>query len=125
MGLFTNPVTFNDGTDDRIFSLRGPLMDPKSRGGDYIESAAALAAKSLLTVKSDLKTPILRCLFQRSIRLHPAADTETDDLYPVTFNYTVVAHEMFTDLELQPEHNVLAAAIATASFIKNLRSGLY
>jgi hypothetical protein len=124
MGLFTNPVTFNDGTDDRIFAYRGSLADSKIRGGDYIETAAALAAKSLLTVKNDIRTSVIRNLLQRTIRLHPAADTETDDLYPVTFNYTIVAHELFTQAELLPEHNVMAAAIATANLIQNMRMGV-
>jgi hypothetical protein len=124
MGLFSNPVTLTDGTDDRIFAYRGPLPDLKIRGGDYIESAAAIAAKSLITVKNDIRTSVIRNLVQRTIRLHPAADTETDDLYPVTLNFTIVASELFTEAELQPELNVLLDALAEANVLKNLRSGV-
>jgi uncharacterized protein YfdQ (DUF2303 family) len=124
MGLFSNPVTLTDGTDDRIFAYRGPLPDLKIRGGDYIESAAAIAAKSLITIKNDIRTSVIRNLVQRTIRLHPAADTETDDLYPVTLNFTVVASELFTEAELQPELNVLLDALAEANVLKNLRSGV-
>jgi hypothetical protein len=124
MGLFSNPVTLTDGTDDRIFAYRGPLPDLKIRGGDYIESAATIAAKSLITVKNDIRTSVIRNLVQRTIRLHPAADTETDDLYPVTLNFTVVASELFTEAELQPELNVLLDALAEANVLKNLRSGV-
>jgi uncharacterized protein YfdQ (DUF2303 family) len=124
LGLFANPVTLTDGTDDRIFAYRGPLTDVKVRGGDYIESAAAISAKSLLTVKNDIRTSVIRNLLQRTIRLHPAADTETDDLYPVTINFTLVAHELFTETELQPEVNVLLDALTEANVIKSMRSGV-
>jgi hypothetical protein len=124
MGLFSNPVTVNDGTDDRIFAYRGPLPDLKIRGGDYIESAAAIAAKSLITVKNDIRSSVIRNLVQRTIRMHPAADTETDDLYPVTFNFTVVASELFNETELQPEMNTLLELLSLANVLKNLRSGI-
>jgi len=124
MGLFSNPVTLTDGTNDRIFTFRTPLNNVKSVGGDYIEAAAATAAKSLLVVKHDMRTPIIRNLLQRVIKLHPAADTDSDDLYPVTFNFTMTAHELFTETELQPEVNVLLDAIAEANFIKYCRSGI-
>jgi hypothetical protein len=124
MGLLSNPVTLTDGTDDRIFAYRGPLPDQKVRGGDYIESAAAIAAKSLITVKNDIRTSVIRNLVQRTILLHLAADTETDDLYPVTINFTLVANEKFTETELQPEVNVLLDALTEANVIKSLRSGV-
>lgn len=124
MGLFSNPVTLNDGVGSRIFGYRGPLPDVKIRGGDYIESAAALAAKSLITIKNDIRTPVIRNLVQRTIRLHPAADTETDDLYPVTFNFTMVAHELFAATELQPEFVLMLDALQEANVVANLRLGI-
>lgn len=124
MSLFANPVTLNDGTNARIFAYRGPLSDSKIRGGDWIESAAAIAAKSLFTIKNDIRTPVIRNLVQRTVRLHPAADTETDDLYPVTINFTLVAHELFTETELQPEVNLMLDALVEADVIKSLRSGV-
>jgi hypothetical protein len=125
MGLFTNPVTLTDGTDNRIFAQRSTLqgLKPGMFGGDYIETAAEIAAKSLLTVKTDMRTAIIRNLLQRTHKVHPAADTETDDLYAITWNITCVAHELFSAAELQLEYNILADAMQEANVIKSLRSG--
>lgn len=129
MGLFSNPVTLSDDggtTTDRTFDFRGTLPALKTgyRGGDYLETAAALAAMSMFTIKHDMRTSIIRNLCQRSVRLHPAADTETDDLYLVTFNLTAVASNLFTEAELQPELNLLLDAAEESNFLKGMRAGM-
>ena len=53
MGLLANPVTLNDGVGDRIFGFRSQEPDTKSIVGVYSETAAALSAESILTVKHD------------------------------------------------------------------------
>jgi len=124
MGLFTSPVTLNDGVGSRIFTYRGLTPNAKTLQGDYIESAASLAARSLLVAKIDNRSPVIRSLLQCRINLHPAADTETDDLYPVVFNYTMTAHELFTVAELTPQHVLLQDALGEANVLQSLRLGI-
>lgn len=124
MGLFTNPVALTDGTDTRTFAYRAQLADVKSVGADYIESAASSAAKSLLVVKHDMRTATIRNLLQRTTKVHPAADTDTDDLLPITVNFTVTAHESFSEAEIQKEVNILLDALAEANVVKSMRSGI-
>jgi hypothetical protein len=125
MALFTDPVTINDGTDDHIYSQLSPLtaLPGKQTGGEWIEDAADVSAKSKLIVKHDRRP----ANFQRdllSVQIYIAPEADTDEvLRLVTFNLTVNASPLFTETELQPYMNVILEAAAQANFLKGLRSG--
>lgn len=127
MGLFTNPVILSDDggtTTDRSFAYRRQLADPKIIGADYVESAADPAAKSLLTVKHDVRTSSPRHLLQRTVRKHPAADTDSDDLLPITVNITVTCSELFSEAEIQEELNITLDAAQQPNFVKGIQNAL-
>jgi hypothetical protein len=120
MGLLSNPVTLNDGTDDRIFSFRSQRPDNRSVVGDYIEDAAASAANSLITVKHDLRaTTAPRALLQRIINKVPAAGTE---YLKITQNYTIVASSLFTVAELTDEFTLFLDMLSEANVLSGLRA---
>jgi hypothetical protein len=123
MGLFTSPVTLNDGVGDRIFAFRSQVFDKKSVVGEYIETAAALSANSVIRVKHDPNSPVPRHLLQRTVFLAPAADA-TGKLYQVTQNYTIVASSLFTDAELLPENVLFRDALGEANVMKSLLQNL-
>lgn len=130
MALFTNPVTLSDDggtTTDRAFSfLNQDVSNPNSVTGIWLEDAADNTAESRLIVKHDqrtLKSGFRRDLLQRTVKLHPAADTETDDLQPVTVNITVTADSRFTATELQGEVNLLIDAVEESGFLSGFRAG--
>jgi hypothetical protein len=121
MGLFSNPMTINDGTGDRIFSFRSQRPDNRSVIGDYIEDAAASAANSLITVKHDLRaTTAYRALIQRVYKLAPAAGDGT--LYQITQNYTLVASPLFTTAEITPEFTLFLDALSETGVLAGLRA---
>lgn len=124
MGLFSNPVVFNDGTDDRTFDFRSQRPDAKSIVGDYIESGSLPAAASLITIKHDLRAKTaLRDLLQRTHNVVPAAST--DGLHkPITINLTIVAHELFSASEIEKELNITIAAANAAGFVAGMRNRL-
>lgn len=127
MGLFSNPVTLSDDggtTTDRTFEFRAQLIDSKTTGGDYIETAADAAAKSLFVVKHDMRSTAPRHLLQRSVRKHPVAETDNDDLLPITINLTIVANEAFSEAEIQEEVNLLLDAAEESNFVKGMQTGL-
>lgn len=123
MGLFSNPVTLDT---DHIFSYRAQL--PTSKAGqfaaDYIEEAADPSAVSKIVVKHDTSGKTPRHLLQRVINKHPAADTDTDELLPMTINFTVTCAALFSEAEVQAEINILLDAIAQTDFTKKLRSSI-
>lgn len=130
MALFTNPVTLSDDggtTTDREFSfLNQDVSSPNSVTGIWIEDAADITAASKLVVKHDqrtLKSGFRRDLLQRTVMLHPAADTETDDLQPVTINITVTGDSRFTAAEIQPELNLAVDATEETGFLTGFRQG--
>lgn len=126
MGLFSDPMTLNDGSGvspagDRIFSFRSQRPDNRSVIGDYIEDAAESSASSLITVKHDLRaTTAYRALVQRVYKLAPAAGDGT--LYQITQNYTLVASPLFTVAELTPEFTIFTAALAESGLLAGLRA---
>lgn len=123
MGLFTNPVVLTDGTTTHSFAFRSQRPDTKSVVGDYVESAAAISAESLMVVKHDLRSAVPRALLQRTVKLHPAAHTEDASLLlPVTLNCTLVADASFSVAELQLQLNILIDAMTEANFLQNLRN---
>jgi hypothetical protein len=130
MALFTNPVVLSDdggSTTDRSFSfLNQDVSSPNSVTGIWLEDAADQTAESRMIIKHDqrtLKSGFRRDLLQRTVKLHPAADTETDDLQPVTVNLTVTADSRFTATELQGEVNLIIDALEESGFLSGFRSG--
>lgn len=130
MALFDNPVVLSDdegSTTDRSFSyLNQDVSNPNSVTGIWLEDAADNTAESRMIVKHDqrtLKSGFRRDLLQRTVKLHPAADTETDDLQPVTVNVTVTADSRFTTAELQGEVNMIIDALQESGFLSGFRSG--
>jgi hypothetical protein len=127
MALFTNPVILSDDggtTTDRTFSYRRQLSDPKIIGADWIETGADPAAKSLLTVKHDIRSKTPRHLLQRTVWKHPAAETDNDDLMQITINFTCVANEAFSVAEIQEEINILKDAIEEDDFVLGMLNAL-
>lgn len=122
MGLFTNPVVLTDGTTSHSMAFRSQRPDTKSIIGDYVESAAPISSQSLLVVKHDLRSAVPRALLQRSVLLHPAANTSDTILKPITMNFTCVADSSFSVAELQLQLNILTDALAEVSFLQNLRN---
>jgi len=130
MALFTNPVVLSDdggSTTDRSFSfLYQDTADPKSVTGIWLEDAAEPTAESQLVVKHDQRTlanGFRRDLLSRRSKLHPAADTETDDLQPVTINTTITADKRFSTAELQAELNIHVDALGESGFLAGFRGG--
>lgn len=125
MGLFANPMTIHDGSGvapigNRTFSYRSQRPDNRSVIGDYIETAAATAANSIITVKHDLRaTAAPRALIQRVIKKVPAAGTE---LLQITQNYTLVASSLFTVAELTDEFTLFIDALTESGVLAGLRS---
>lgn len=120
MGLLANPLTVNDGTGNRVFSFRSQRPDNRSVIGDYVETAAASASNSLITVKHDLRaTAAPRALIQRVIKKTPAAGS---DLLQITQNYTVVASSLFTLAELTDEFTLFIDILTEADLLAGLRN---
>lgn len=124
MPLFTNPVTLNDGSANRVFSFRGQIPDSKSIVGSWIEPAAAIEANSELVVKHDTSGNTPRHLLQRSTYVHPSANTEDTALKRITVNVTIQAANDFTDAEIQKEVNLIIDALAESSWLANFRRSM-
>lgn len=115
MGLFTNPVTLNDGTTDHIFSWKNQVND--SQGaivGEYIEDAADLSAASKLTVKHDEKSSkVRRRLLQRSVyKALPSGELER-----ITINLTATYNVEHTIAQVAPEVGIIVDATAETDFV--------
>lgn len=130
MALFDNPVTFSDDggtTNDRTFSfLSQDVSNPNSITGIWLEDAADPTAESRLVVKHDqrtLKNGFRRDLLQRTVQKHPAADTETDDLQPLTINITITGDKRFSAAEVQEELNISVDAVNAPGFVAGFRAG--
>jgi hypothetical protein len=132
MALFSNPVTLSDDggtTTDRVFSyLHQDTSDPKSITGIWQEDAADPEAASQLIVKHDQRTlskGFRRDLLSRRVNKHPASDTETDDLQPLTVNITITGDRRFSADEIQEEFNLTVDATQETGFISGLRAGKF
>lgn len=130
MALFSNPVSLSDdggSTTDRDFSfLHQDTSDPNSITGVWQEDAADPEADSKLIVKHDQRTKkkgFSRDLFSRRVNKHPAADTETDDLEPLTINVTITGDVRFSTAEIQEELNITTDAMEETGFVAGLRQG--
>lgn len=123
MGLFTNPVTLNNGTA-RSFEFVGQTLDAtasKAMVGNYLESAAAAEVASKIISKHEISTKTYqRSLLQRSVN----APTSASVLRPITVNLSLTYDKFHTSaviaLELRTMAAVLAAANFDANFIKKL-----
>jgi hypothetical protein len=130
MALWTNPIVVSDDggtTTDRSFSfLAQDVSNPNSVTGVWIEDAADVTAESKVVAKHDQRTlskGFKRDLVSRRVMMHPALDTETDDLQPLTLNITLVGDSRFSTAEIQPELNILIDLISQAGFVTSLRQG--
>jgi len=122
MGLFTNPVVLNDGAASRTFSFRSQQADKKSVVGDYIEDAAAIAAKSLLVIKHDNSGSVPRHLLQRTTYVVPASATD-GVRKPITVNFTTMSDPAFTAAEVEKEVKILVDATQETGFVQGFLSG--
>lgn len=122
MGLLANPVTLNDGVGNRVFAFRSQIYDKKSVVAEYVETAAAISANSLIRVKHDPQSATPRHLLQRVTNLVPAADTS--QLLPVTLNFTITASKLFTDAELAKEFALLIDALQEANVLKSMLNNI-
>jgi len=124
MGMFpTDPFTINDGTDDHIYSFRGQVDDPRSKIGEYIETAAEIAAEPLIVVKHDKRSSVPRHLVSSKINVEPAANGD-GVLLPITINTTITADKAFSVAEIQLEFTKHLAVLALANVVKNLRNSM-
>jgi hypothetical protein len=117
MGLFTDPMTLNDGTDSRIFNFRAQnLSEPGSTIGEYIEPAASAAVDSILSVKhSETKGGRKRHLLQRAANI--SINDADDTLEPLVVNLTVSRSAGHTDAQVQAEINLTLDAATETGFV--------
>lgn len=124
MGMFpANPVVISDGTVNHSYYFRGQLNDSRSKIGEYIESAATVAAEPLIVVKHDMKSAVPRHLVSSKINKVPT--DATDGVFKgITINTTIVADKSFTvddiNLEFTKHRNVLALT----DLVKNLLASM-
>jgi hypothetical protein len=130
MPIFTNPVVVSDdggSTTDRSFSfLNQDVSNPNAVTGVWIEDAADVSAESKVVIKHDQRTLAKgfgRDLLQRRVLKHPAADTETDDLQPLTLNLTITGDKRFSTAEIQAELYLLIDLAEESGFLAGLRQG--
>ena len=121
MGLFTDPMTLVDSAvADRIFNFRAQLNEPGSTVGEYIETAAAIAAGSKLVVKhTSSKAGIKRHLVQRTETFDLTADP-TDGSAPVIVNLSISHSPLATESQIQNQLTLIIDAATEASFVANL-----
>jgi hypothetical protein len=119
MGLFTSLV-FNNGTA-HTFVEKGQIPSSSSIVREYIEPAAAQAARSKLTVKHDLASKTVnRSLLQRTVNVVGSDGV----LYPITVNFTVTFNKLHNAADVVLEQKLLAAAVADTTFHANFVNGL-
>lgn len=51
MGIFSDPVTFNDGTSDHIFNYRAQIPESNSIVGEWIEPLSSSSVDSKILIK--------------------------------------------------------------------------
>jgi len=124
MSLFTDPVTLNDGTDDHIFAKRNDLTGMKtgSYGSLWIESAAAQAVSSKMTVKHDESSATVR---RRLLQYKYNALIADGVTYkPITINVSSAGHPEHTDAQFTVALGIVRAALAKAGFDAAFNDGL-
>lgn len=116
MGLFTDPMTLNDGAASRIFNFRTPLLENGSTGGEYIEPAAVAATESKIVVKhTTAKTGKKRHLLQRAQNL--TINDTAGTLEPIVVNVTATHSIGHTDAQVQKEITLTIDALTEAGFV--------
>lgn len=112
MGIFTNPVTINDGTA-RSFEFVGQTSDMNSMSGLWIETAATLAEKSQILLKHDTKSKtICRSLMKHSVNKANSAGI----LKPIVVNFTVQYDPLAVQADVEMIIKRAAVAASTAGF---------
>lgn len=115
MGIFTNPVTINDGTA-RSFEFVGQTSDMNSMSGLWIETAATLAEKSQIVLKHDTKSKNLRrSLLKCTVEKANSAGV----LKPITVNFTV----QFDPLAVQADVEMMIKRCAVAANLTGFSTG--
>lgn len=119
MGLFTDPLTINDGSADRIYNYRAQLVEPGSIVGEYIEPAAISAADSVLVVKhSTAKNGRKRHLLQVSNAL--TINNTDGTLEPLIVNITISRNDGHTDEQVTKLVKLATAAINIAGTVSGI-----
>ena len=115
MGIFTYPVTINDGTA-RSFEFVGQTSDMNSMSGLWIETAATLAEKSQLLLKHDTKSKtVRRSLLKGSIEKANAVGI----MKPIVVNFTVA----YAPLAVQADVEMMIKRVAFAASIAGFSTG--
>lgn len=130
MAIWTNPVSLSDDdgvTTDIDFSfLHQDTSSKDSIVGIWTEDTAEPTAESRLVIKHDqrvLSKGYRRDLLQLRSKLHPALDTETDDLQLLTLNLTITGDKRFSVAEISPRLYILVDAALQTNFLAGFRSG--
>jgi hypothetical protein len=124
MSLFSDPITLNDGSADHIFAKRNDLTGMKagSYGSLWIESAAAQAVSSKMTVKHDESSATVR---RRLLQYKYNATIADDETYkPITVNLSLANHPEHTDAQVTVALGVIRDALAEAGFDAAFNDGL-
>jgi hypothetical protein len=123
MSLFTSPVTLNDGSADHIFNSRNEITGLKTGqfGRLWIESAAAAAIASFLTVKHDESAAAVR---RRLLQYKYNALIADGVTYkPITINVSAINHPEHTDAQLEVAFGVIKAGLAVVGFTAAFNEG--
>jgi hypothetical protein len=124
MSLFTSPVTLADSTPaDHIFNIRNDLTNLKANqfGRVWIESAAAAAVASFMTVKHDESSPSIR---RRLLQYKYNALLPDGVTYkPITANFSVICNPEHTDAQVEVAVSIIEAALGVAGFVAAFNEG--
>lgn len=120
MGLFTSPVTLNNGAA-HIYSFKGQLPDPKSMIGQYVEAAAAAALKQIILVKQDERSATV----VRRLLSFKCEKTIADGITykPITVNLTAIYHPQHTSTQVSDQIKLVPAACGATDFYTNFLLG--
>lgn len=117
MGLFTDPIVLNDGTNDRTFTFRNPIMESGSTGSNYVEEAASAASESVIIVKNSRSNKgSRRHLLQRS-EMVQLTDDATDGIKPIIVNITISHYPSHTEANIEKQLKLALAAAGMTGFV--------
>lgn len=120
MGLFTDPlVLVDEASANRTFNFRAQLSEQNAIVGEYIETAAEIAATSKLVVKHTTSAAGLkRHLLQRAETYDLTADP-TDGSEAVVVNTTISHHPLATDTQVQNQLTLMIDALSEVGFLES------
>jgi hypothetical protein len=121
MGLFTTPLTVNDGASDRIFDFAYQALG-SVLGGIYNEPLATAGQASVLrTSHTTAKSGQERHMIQRSENaalVSPSASDPTSD--DIIVNITVSHHPKHALADVEKQLNIALAAAGVTGFTAKL-----